>query len=104
MAETDKIKITVKIAERPYKMTVNRNQESLVRKSAEIVNNTIIKHSKTFNYKDLQDLYIMTALESTVKAQRVLNEKEFREKDMTKKLKELDELLDSTLKNFDKVH
>ncbi len=104
MAETDKIKITVKIAERPYKMTVKRSQEGLVRKSAEIVNNTIRKHSKTFSYKDLQDLYIMTALESTVKAQRVLNEKEFREKDLTKKLEELDDLLENTLKNFNRVH
>ena len=100
MAETDKIRITVKISERPYKITVARNQESLVRRSAEIVNNAIKKHSKTFNYTDLQDLYVMTALESTVKAQRIINEKGFREKDLTKKLEELDELLEKHLERL----
>lgn len=99
----DKINISVVIAERPYKMAVAREQEEYVRKAAKVVNNTIESYSKTFNYKDHQDLFAMVALQNTTKTVRLEAEKSFRDKEMEAKLRELDEILTKHLNNLESV-
>lgn len=93
----EKINITVNIAERPYKLAVSREQESLVRKAANLLNSTIKTYSKTFNYKDHQDLFAMVALQKTTLALQLEDEKKFRDKDMKKRLTELDDILTTHL-------
>ncbi len=97
----EKINITVRIAERPYKLAVLREQESFVREAANQINSTIKQYSKTFNYKDHQDLFAMVALQKTTKAIEMEDEKKFREKDLKKKLVELDEILTAHLENWE---
>jgi cell division protein ZapA len=99
----EKINIRVMIAERPYKMAVAREQEEYVRKATKIVNNTIESYSKTFNYKDHQDLFAMVALQNTTRTVRLEAEKSFRDREMESKLKELDDILTQHLNNFESV-
>lgn len=85
------IKLT--IAGRPYRMAVNREEEEIVRKASEVVNKTIIEYSKSFEYKDNQDLFAMIALQSVANSIRLEDEKSFREKELEIKLSEIDAVL-----------
>ncbi len=92
------LNINVDIGGRPYPLTINRNEEELVRKASEMVNHTIKQYSKTFEYKDMQDLYAMIALQHASGLMRLENEKSFRDKEMKEKLLKIDTLLTSHLK------
>lgn len=92
------LNIKVDIGGRPYSLTINRDEEELVRKAAKNVNDTITKYSKAFEYKDMQDLYAMVSLQYASGLMHIENEKSFREKEMKDKLIEVDELLSSHLK------
>lgn len=100
---SEKINISVVVAERPYKMAVAREQEEYIRKATKIVNSTIESYSKAFNYKDYQDLFAMVALQNTTKTVRLEAEKDFRDREMETKLQELDNILSEHLRNFDNV-
>lgn len=87
------LNIKVNIGGRPYSLTISRDEEEIVRKAAENVNNTINKYSKSFEYKDMQDLYAMVTLQYASGLMHIENEKSFRDKEMKDKLKEIDAVL-----------
>lgn len=91
------LNIKVDIGGRPYSLTINREEEELVRKAAEDVNKTITKYSKAFEYKDMQDLYAMVTLQYASGLMQIEREKSFKDKEMKDKLSEVDELLTSHL-------
>lgn len=91
------LNIKVNIGGRPYSLTISRDEEEIVRKAAENVNNTIHKYSKSFEYKDMQDLYAMVTLQYASGLMHIENEKSFRDKEMKDKLKEIDAVLSEHL-------
>ncbi len=97
MMKTD-LNIKVNIGGRPYSLSIGRNEEEMVRKAATHVDHTIKKYSKAFEYKDMQDLYAMVALQHASGLMHLEDEKSFRDKEMKDKLLEIDELLTSHLK------
>ena len=74
-------------------MSVVREQEEIVRNAANRVNRAIKDYAHSFEFKDQQDLLAMVALQSTVGSIQLEMEKDFREKEMEKKLVEIDEVL-----------
>jgi cell division protein ZapA len=90
--------IKVEIGGRPYNMSVKREEEEFVRAAAKNVNETITRYSKSFEYKDLQDLYAMIALQYASVMMQMEKEKSFKDKEMKDKLEEIDEILSSQLK------
>jgi cell division protein ZapA len=92
------LNIKVDIGGRPYSLTITREEEELIRKASENVNHTIKEYSKAFEYKDMQDLYAMIALQHASGHMRLENEKSFKDKEMKDKLLEIDALLSSHLK------
>ncbi len=91
------LNIKVNIGGRPYRMAIERKEEELIRKAAENVNNTINTYSKAFEYKDMQDLYAMVALQFASGFMKAEDDKSFREKEMKEKLEEIDSLLSKEL-------
>jgi len=89
--------IKVIIAGRPYQLSVEREEEELVRKAVELVNKTIKEYAATFHYKDQQDLFAMTALQHVANSMRLENEKSFKDGEMEKKLSQIDQLLSEHL-------
>lgn len=85
------------IAGRPYKMSVAREQEEVVRNATNRVNKAIKDYAHSFEFKDQQDLLAMVALQSTVGSIQMENEKDFREREMEIKLIEIDEVLSGQL-------
>ena len=82
-------------------MMVVREQESYVRRAAAFVNSTIKSFAKTYNYKDQQDLFAMVALQEATKAIDLEDQKKFRDKDLKKKLEELDDILTKHLESIE---
>jgi cell division protein ZapA len=58
--------ISIIIADRPYKLVVDKEQEELFRNSAKLIDKRIKEYSVSYAFKDKQDLLAMVALESTV--------------------------------------
>lgn len=55
--------ISVKIADRPYRLTIKREDEERIRKAANDINEKVKQYSENFAFNDKQDLLAMVALE-----------------------------------------
>ncbi len=58
--------ISITVADRPYKLVVEKEQEELFRNSAKLIDKRIKEYSISYAFKDKQDLLAMVALETTV--------------------------------------
>jgi len=85
------------IAGRPYKMRVRREQEEIVRKAADYVEEEIQNFAHTYEHQDQQDILAMIALQNAVGILELEQKKDFREKEMMTKLQEIDEVLSHQL-------
>jgi cell division protein ZapA len=89
----EELTISVKVAERTYKMTIDPKEEEIVRKAAKLINEKIKDYSGTYAYNDIQDLLSMVALQfatSTVKYDEIL---ESMDNHLANRLKEVNKLL-----------
>ena len=96
----DELTISVAIADRPYRLTIKRSEEELIRKAADEINKNIKYYSDNFSYNDRQDLLAMVTLEKTTNA--LINKNDSIESDrfVLSTLSEIDEMLSG---NLDKV-
>lgn len=58
-----KISIKIVIAGRNYPLTINENEEELVRSAVKEINTNIQKLQENYAVKDMQDLLAMTSLQ-----------------------------------------
>lgn len=59
----DELSVTIIIADRPYKLLIDKTQEEMVRNAAKMIDKKIKEYSGSYSYKDKQDLIAMVALE-----------------------------------------
>ena len=62
-----KLKIKVKIANRVFPLTISRDEEEIVRKAVEAIEDRLKIYESRFEAKDTQDLLSMCLLEMSVK-------------------------------------
>jgi cell division protein ZapA len=93
----DELSITVVIADRPYKLTINRSEEEGVRKAAAAIDNQIEKYASYFQYKDKQDLLAMVALQFSVSSIEYENQLKFRDQELMQRLSGIDKVLTDAL-------
>jgi cell division protein ZapA len=89
--------ISITVADRPYKLVIEKEYEELFRRAAKLIDSRIITYSSNYAYKDKQDLLAMVALDNTINLlqhERNINEKETT---LEKKLGELDIALTEVL-------
>ncbi|MEG1499030.1 MAG: cell division protein ZapA [Bacteroidales bacterium] len=89
----NEIPITVNICDRPYKLMISPDEESLFREAAQRINERMSSYSQNYAFKDMQDLLSMVALQytfSALKSERALS---FREKDLLQRLQKLNDTL-----------
>jgi len=89
----EELTITIKIADRPYRLNIKKEEEEYFRKASDIVNKSLMDYQNNFAFKDRQDLLAMIALESTFKNLSVENEIKENEKIISSKLVDLDKIL-----------
>ena len=89
--------ISITVADRPYKLVIEKEHEELFRRAAKLIDGRIKAYSNNYAYKDKQDLLAMVALDNTINLlqhERNINEKETT---LEKKLIELDKALTEVL-------
>ena len=85
--------ISVKIADRPYKLVIAAEHESLFKQAAKLIDKRMVDYSGSYAYKDKQDLLAMVALEyatNYLQDEHMLSEHGH---DQTQQLAEIDQLL-----------
>jgi len=94
----NELSISLPIAERSYRLAVDKEHEELFRKAAKLIDKRMKDYSCSYAYKDKQDLLAMVALEYAtgyLKNDQLLSENETLWKD---KLLAIDQALDEQLK------
>ena len=77
----DELSISVPVAERTYRLAIEKEHEELFRKAAKLIDNRIRDYSASYAYKDKQDLLAMVALEyatSYLQNEQLLSDQETR--------------------------
>ena len=97
MNETDEIKINVVIAERSYRMTINKADEAKVLKAAEMLNDRIKSYKQTYDYRDYQDLLSMLCLQLATLNVKYESDAAYKDQRMEQKLDELSTLLSENI-------
>lgn len=95
------ITITVTIADRPYKLKVNSEEEEMVRKAGKKINEVMKEFADNYAYKDKQDLLAMIALQFTTSSLKLESQITFRDHELSDKLAGIDQLLEENLRRDD---
>lgn len=93
----DEITISLDIADRPYKMVVNKEEEHVIRRAAEIINKKLLAYSKNYAFKDKQDLLSMIALQFASNSIRNEESLDFKQSEFLDRLKEIDSKLSAEI-------
>ncbi len=93
----DQILITVKIADREYRLNIERKKEELVREAVKRINDNIKKYAENFDFKDKQDLLSMVVLQNTVKAMELDQQVSFQQNQLSGKLEDINNILTGAL-------
>jgi len=89
--------ISVKIADRHYRLTIKREDEERIRRAANDINEKVKQYSENFAFNDKQDLLAMVALEER-SSSMISNEKlKGTEETVIKELEEIDRYLQDNL-------
>jgi cell division protein ZapA len=91
--ESEKLKISVNIAERKYMLSVHPSEEAGVRNAVEHINQQIKDLAVKYAFKDRQDMLAMIALMNTSKVLEQEKSLSFVNDSMGKKLQDIDSLL-----------
>ena len=93
----DELSISLPIADRSYRLAIDKEHEELFRKAAKLIDKRIKDYSGSYAYKDKQDLLAMVALEYAtgyLKNDRLLSENKTQ---WQAKLVTIDQALDEQL-------
>jgi cell division protein ZapA (FtsZ GTPase activity inhibitor) len=90
--------ISVIIADRQYKLTINLEEEENVRKAASLLNGTIKDFAQNYSFKDKQDLLAMAALQYTTELLNKDREINSESKEIKDTLTEIDGVLTQMMK------
>ena len=90
----EELAITVNIANRKYKLTIDAIEEENVRKAAATIDSKVKDFATKYAHKDVQDLLAMIVLQYTTKAISLENKIDFRENELVEKLEKINTVLD----------
>ena len=93
----DEIKINVVIAERSYRLTVNKADEAKVMKAAEMLNEKIKSYKQAYDYRDYQDLLSMLCLQLATLNVKYESDAAYKDQYLEQKLDDLSALLSENI-------
>ncbi|MFP4470034.1 MAG: cell division protein ZapA [Bacteroidales bacterium] len=89
----EKFLITVRVADREYRVNIGRQKEALVRQAVKMIDENIKQYAENFEFKDKQDLLAMVVLQNTIKALELEEQLDFQQQKLSGKLDEIDRIL-----------
>jgi len=93
------LSISITVADRPYKLVIEKEQEELFRTAAKLIEKRIKEYSGSYAFKDKQDLLAMVTLEYTVSYLQHEQSAKESELALNQKLNGIDEALTELLKS-----
>ncbi len=93
----NELTISVTIAERPYRLTIQRDEEEVIRKATDEINKKIKEYSNNFAFNDIQDLIAMVILEFATKVVNFEEDLKGNETTTLTKLVDINKLLSDSL-------
>ena len=94
---SEKLKIKLSIADRIYPLTIDPSQEEGLRKAAKNIEQLAKKFEQSYAVRDKQDVLAMCALQFASKIEQKGIDQSEDTSESIKRLKKLDELVDSKL-------
>ena len=93
----EEISITVEIAGRPYKITIERAEEEIFRKAVKVLAEKLKEYSQSFAIKDIQDSLTLVALQYTTSSLKYENQLKNESGKLVEKLNEIDNILSENI-------
>lgn len=95
--------ITVNIADRPYKLKIDMEEEEVIRKAVKSINEKMKAYAESYAYKDKQDLLAMVALQFSTYAVKYESKAKSLDNETIDKLNQIDNLLTNCLNQAENV-
>ena len=89
--------ITVNVADREYRINIEREKEELVRKVVKDINDSLKKYADNYQFKDKQDLLAMVVMQNAIRNTELEDEVKFQQNQLSDKLEEIDRVLTEKL-------
>jgi cell division protein ZapA len=93
----EEISITVRIADRQYKLTIKREEEEIFRKATKILADKLIEYAQNYAFKDKQDLLALVALQYTTSSLQFEEKANFKDNNLVVRLNEIDKVLNDNI-------
>jgi len=91
--------IKVTIANRPYRLKIkSEEEEEIIRKSVQNIENLVNEYGSKYAYKDFQDLLAMVSLQLANNSLSLQKQIDYRDNEMVGNLEEIDAFLSTKLK------
>ena len=91
------IKINVIIAERSYRLTINKADEEKVMKAVTMLNERVKSYKQAYDYKDYQDLLSMVCLQLATLNVKYESDAAYKDQYLEQKLDEISVLLSENI-------
>jgi len=103
----DEFTITVNIADRNYRIRIQRDNEEMIRNAAKMLNTSVQNYAKNYAYSDKQDLLALAALQFASEVDRLNRSIKSEESILHGRLAAIDAEIDNKLEQyrqfFDKI-
>ncbi len=93
----NEIKINVIIAERNYRLTINKADEEKVMKAVTVLNDRVKSYKQTYDYRDYQDLLSMVCLQLATLNVKYESDAAYKDQYLEQKLDEISVLLSENI-------
>ena len=93
------IKISVKIAERTYRLTIDKTDEEKVMKAVTMLNERVQLYKQAYDYKDYQDLLSMVCLQLATLNVKYESDAAYKDQCLEQKLDEISVLLSENIES-----
>ena len=93
----EEISITVRIADRQYKLTIGKEEEEVFRKATKLLSEKLMEYAQNYAFKDKQDLLALVALQYTTSSLKFEEQASFKDNELIVKLSEIDKILNKNI-------
>ncbi|MFZ4401248.1 MAG: cell division protein ZapA [Bacteroidales bacterium] len=93
----EEISITVRIADRQYKLTIEKEEEEIFRKATRLLSEKLMEYAQNYAFKDKQDLLALVALQYTTSSLKFEEQASFNDNELLVRLSEIDSVLQKNI-------
>ena len=97
MGESEEIKINITVAERNYRLTIDKADEEKVRRAASMIDERVKEFKRVYTDKDYLSLVSMACIQFATSVVKYENDSAFKDQYLDKQLDVIDDLLTENL-------